>query len=213
MVKKINFLVTLMLVMLCSTAWAQTEVFKETFDKCTGSGGNDGAWGNIKSSGKVLTDNSGWKFSNGYGASKCVRLGTSTKQGKATTPPISLTGNGILTFKAGAWAKDATTLLISANGASLDRSTVVMEDSRFTVYNVNISNAKGNVTITFSGANPSKYRFFLDSVVVMQVNQTATTLTFAEGDKTFDVGGGQRHRKLYQCSHSFTCSGGCFHRL
>lgn len=190
MVKKINFLVTLMLVMLCSTAWAQTEVFKETFDKCTGSGGNDGAWGNIKSSGKVLTDNSGWKFSNGYGASKCVRLGTSTKQGKATTPPISLTGNGILTFKAGAWAKDATTLLISANGASLDRSTVVMEDSRFTVYNVNISNAKGNVTITFSGANPSKYRFFLDSVVVMQVNQTATTLTFAEGDKTFDVGGG-----------------------
>ncbi|MCI7598310.1 MAG: chitobiase/beta-hexosaminidase C-terminal domain-containing protein [Bacteroidales bacterium] len=190
MVKKINFLVTLMLVMLCSTAWAQTEVFKETFDKCKGTGGNDGVWGNIKSSSKVLSDNSGWKFSNGNSASKCVRLGTNSNQGKATTPPISLTGNGILTFKAGAWAKDATTLLISAKGASLDRSTVVMENSLFTVYNVNISNAKGNVTITFSGANPSKSRFFLDSVVVMQVNQTATTLTFAEGDKTFDVGGG-----------------------
>ena len=70
MVKKINFLVTLMLVMLCSTAWAQTEVFKETFDKCTGTGGNDGVWGNIKSSSKVLSDNKDWKFSNGYSASK-----------------------------------------------------------------------------------------------------------------------------------------------
>lgn len=105
-------------------------------------------------------------------------------------PTISLTGNGTLTFKAGAWAGDATTLNISASGAKLSKSSVTLADSKFTDYSIDITNATGSVTITFTGLNKNKSRFFLDEVKVTKTStKTATQLTFTNtGDKTFTQG-------------------------
>jgi hypothetical protein len=171
---------------------AQTTVFNETFDKCTGTGGNDDKWsGNIASSTSTVQLDNTWSTSYAYGGYQCVKLGKSKSgQGSATTPTISLTGNGKLTFKAGAWAGDATTLNISASGAKLSKSSVTLADSKFTDYSIDITNATGSVTITFTGLQKSKSRFFLDEVKVTKTStKTATQLTFTNtGDKTFTQG-------------------------
>ena len=183
-----------MLLSVCATGGAQTTVFNETFDKCTGTGGNDDKWsGNIASSTSTVQLDNTWSTSYAYGGDKCVKLGSSNNQGSATTPTISLTGNGTLTFKAGAWAGDATTLNISASGAKLSKSSVTLEASKFTDYSIDITNATGSVTITFTGLKPSKNskgRFFLDEVKVTKTStKTATQLTFTNtGDKTFTQG-------------------------
>jgi len=168
-------------------------VFTETFDQCGGKGGNDGNWSGSIATSTLTADNTGWIFNAGYGASKCAKIGGSSTQGSAKTPSISLTGNGTLTFKAGAWAGDATTLNISASGAKLSKSSVTLEASKFTDYSIDITNATGSVTITFTGLKPSKKskgRFFLDEVKVTKTStKTATQLTFTNtGDKTFTQG-------------------------
>lgn len=194
MVRKLHLILIVALLALVGQVSAQTAVFTETFDKCNGTGGNDGKWSSINGGSDIsdtYTDNAGWNATKGYVASKCARFGTSKNQGSVTTPSISLTGNGTLTFKAGAWGGDATTLNISAEGATLDQSSVTLANSAFTDYTVNITSATGSVKITFTGKQASKARFFLDEVVVTSAastGKTATTLTFAQGDKTYNVG-------------------------
>ena len=65
-----------------------------------------------------------------------------------------------------------------------------MADSKFTDYSIDITNATGSVTITFTGLQKSKSRFFLDEVKVTKTStKTATQLTFTNtGDKTYTVG-------------------------
>ncbi len=152
-------------------------VFTETFDQCGGKGGNDGNWSGSIATSTLTADNTGWIFNAGYGASKCAKIGGSSTQGSAKTPSISLTGNGTLTFKAGAWAGDATTLNISASGAKLSKSSVTLADSKFTDYSIDITNATGSVTITFKAGQKSKNRFFLDDVVVSEATTAAETYT------------------------------------
>lgn len=193
MKRYLHLLLTLLLLSVCAVGGAQTTVFNETFDHCNGTGGNDGKWSNNAASATttVKLDNTTWSTSYAYGGDKCVRLGKSKNgQGSATTPTISLTGNGTLTFKAGAWAGDATTLNISASGAKLSKSSVTLADSKFTDYSIDITNATGSVTITFTGLNKNKSRFFLDEVKVTKTStKTATQLTFTNtGDKTFTQG-------------------------
>lgn len=157
---------------------AQTTVFNETFDKCTGTGGNDGNWsGNIASSTSTVQLDNTWSTSYAYGGYQCVRLGSKSGQGSATTPTISLTGNGKLTFKAGAWKGDAKTLYISATGATLSQSSVTLVNSKFTDYSIDITNATGSVTITFKAGKASANRFFLDDVVVSEATTAAETYT------------------------------------
>ena len=152
-------------------------VFTETFDQCGGKGGNDGNWSGSIATSTLTADNTGWIFNAGYGASKCAKIGGSSTQGSAKTPSISLTGNGTLTFKAGAWKGDATTLNISATGATLSQSSVTLADSKFTDYSIDITNANGSVTITFKAGQKSKNRFFLDDVVVSEATTAAETYT------------------------------------
>ena len=170
-----------MAVLAMSYAMAQTVLFTETFDKCEGTGGNDGKWsGNNIAAGTFSTDNGGWSASYASGAKQCARFGTSKKQGSATTPEIALTGSGTLTFRAGAWAGDSETLNISASGATLSQNSVTLVDSKFTDYTIDITNATSTVKITFSGANASKSRFFLDDVKVTAVGgKTAAGLSFS----------------------------------
>ena len=139
----------------------------ESFDKCTGTGGNDGIWsGRSIGAGTPAYDNKGWTSTLGkvYASSACVRVGTSSVNGDITTPSFTVNGKAVLSFKAGAWntSGDGTTLNLSVSNGTISPSSVTMKKGEWTDYNVTIT-ANGNVKTTFKA---SKLRFFLDEVKV-----------------------------------------------
>ena len=146
-------------------------LFYESFDQCTGTGGNDGSWSGQIASAKFVADNNGWTVigDKAYGADKCAKFGTSPKgknavAGEATTPSIALDGTTTMTFKAGAWSggDDGTTLNLTADGGTISPSSVTMTKGAFTDYTVTLT-ATGSVKVTFAA---EKGRFFLDEVLV-----------------------------------------------
>ncbi len=191
---KINYFkscLTLLLLLVAGTLTAvgQTVVFKETFDKCSGIGGNDGTWNSSSNISTLTYDNTGWTATKGFLASKCVRAGAKSTQGSFTTPALAnLSGDATLTFKAGAWTGDATTLKLSiSGGGNLSESSVTMKNSEWTTYTVKITGGTSSTKITFQGNAANKSRFFLDSVVVAQTGAgvaipviTPATQSFSE---------------------------------
>lgn len=158
------------------TAAGQTVVFEETFDKCTGTGGNDGTWSDIGTSASAVYDNDGWSAEQGNGASKCVRAGSSKKQGSFTTPALSkLSGDATLTFDAGAWKGDATTLLLEiSGGGSLSAYSVTINNQSWTACSVTITGGTSSTKVTFKGKQAKSSRFFLDNVKVTQTESGTT---------------------------------------
>lgn len=140
----------------------------ESFNKCTGTGGNDGKFsGNIAgaTASKDNYDVVGWtSTSTIYEANKCVRLGKSGTAGNITSPSFTVNGSAILTFKAARWdgSKDGTNLKLSVSNGTLSQSSVTMTRGAWTDYDVKIT-ATGNVKVTFTAGSG---RFFLDEVKV-----------------------------------------------
>lgn len=183
--KSLRLMTTMLLLAVFGMVSAQTEVFKETFDKTTGTGGNDGIWSGISAQGDIQYDGAEWTLTHPKGGDKCISVGASKKGGKAVTPEINLTGNGTLTFKAGAWEKDKTGLKLSVTNAELDQTEITLTKGAFTDYTVKITNATAPIQITFESAAPKANRFFLDEVVVTSesgTSKTNTTLTFGTPD-------------------------------
>lgn len=159
-------------------------LFKETFNKCVGNGGNDGLFkGNIAFA-VFEPDNYGWKHPDGlmgsymYGASKCARFGNSSQASSGTviTPAFTLQGDtAVISFRAAGWnaANDATSLAVSVNGSDaklLDNGNLTMKKGEWTTYSLRVKGS-GRCTITFV---PSK-RFFLDDVMVKREKPKAST--------------------------------------
>ena len=146
-------------------------LLSETFDDCDGEGGNDGVWKNILSS-VALTEEDfpGWDFEKGFIANQCVRLGTGSVNGKATSPEFAVNGTAKVTFKAGAWdsTKDGTVLKLSVDNGTITPATVDMTKGEFTDFEATIT-ATGDVRVTFEA---QKLRFFLDEVLVTDPNTT-----------------------------------------
>ena len=148
-------------------------VFSETFDDCKGTGGNDGQWsGSIAS---TVYKNSSWDIptnSKVYIADHCIKFGSSKARGSATTPAINVNKDVtyILTFRAGAWKGDATTLKLSVSGGMFEDGTsstaVTLKNSTFTTYTLKIKATGTSLKITFESGASSNSRFFLDDVVV-----------------------------------------------
>lgn len=172
-------------------------VFYESFDKNSGTGGNDGQWNGISNGSAVNYDNDGWNDSNAKGASKCARFGTGSAKGSATTPSIEL-GAGVynLTFKAGAWdgTSENTTINVSISNGLLTYAgntnatqTITMEKGAWTDYAMTISGASNSTTIKFEAVNTKDNRFFLDEVKITKAEATPT-LAFSESTKTVYFG-------------------------
>lgn len=159
-------------------------LFKETFDKCTGTGGNDGKFsGNIAFS-VFEPDNDGWKHIDGlagnymYGANKCARFGNSSKSisGWVVSPAFTLQGDtAVISFRAAGWNTEAegTGLDVSVSGTDaklLDNGNLTMKKGEWTTYSLRVKGS-GRCTITFM---PGK-RFFLDDVMVKREKPKAST--------------------------------------
>lgn len=159
-------------------------LFKETFDKCAGTGGNDGKFsGNIVFS-VFEPDNDGWKHIDGltgnymYGAYKCAKFGDSSQpiSGWVVSPAFTLQGDtAVISFRAAGWnAKaDGTGLDVSVSGTDaklLDNGNLTMKKGEWTTYSLRVKGS-GRCTITFM---PGK-RFFLDDVMVKREKPKAST--------------------------------------
>ena len=159
-------------------------LFKETFDKCAGTGGNDGKFsGNIVFS-VFEPDNDGWKHIDGltgnymYGAYKCAKFGDSRQpiSGWVVSPAFTLQGDtAVISFRAAGWnAKaDGTGLDVSVSGTDaklLDNGNLTMKKGEWTTYSLRVKGS-GRCTITFM---PGK-RFFLDDVMVKREKPKAST--------------------------------------
>lgn len=141
--------------------------FYESFDKCSGTGGNDDKWSGSIASNKLEADNVGWSFVSGNGANQCARFGTGSVKGTATTPSITISGNATLKFKAAAWGtSDNKELILSATGCSLSKYSVTMKNSEWSDFSIDISYVSEAITITFEGKNKSDSRFFLDDIII-----------------------------------------------
>lgn len=162
-------------------------VFYESFDKCAGKGGNDGTFNGTRSD-KVVYENNGWTFTSVNGANKCIKLGSNSNGGSATTPAINLSGKGILTFKIASWEGDGSKVTISVDNGSLSYNEknatsfdVSPTDNEWNDINMTIT-ATGAVKIKFSSSG-AKNRFFLDEVMVKEITTPAVeTLTLKESD-------------------------------
>ena len=152
--------------------------FYESFDQCAGTGGNDNLWNQTIASATFEPDNEGWTAvgDKSYGANKCARFGTSPQGskavvGSATTPAITLNGVATLTFKAGAWSgkDDGTTLSLSVNGGTIDKTSVTLTKGAFNDYEATVTGT-GVVKITFA---IDKGRLFLDEV---KLNSNTTAI-------------------------------------
>lgn len=175
-------------------------IFYESFDKNDGTGGNDGLWSGNIASNNLNLDNSEWRISNGKGASKCVRIGSSSK-GSATTPSIDLSaGDAVLVFKAGGWdtKKESTSIIVSVdngklayNGKVASEQTITLKKGEFSDYTMTISGGTSATKITFSAIQTSNNRFFLDEVMVSKAavavpTYTAQTLTLKATDGSYN---------------------------
>lgn len=168
-------------------------VFKETFDTNEGTGGNDSQWGGTIASSDISSDHT-WVFFNAKGAFKCAKFASNSSGGSATTPAIDCSGsaNATLTFKAGSWKGDETTLNIESTNCTVDLTSVDLPDQTWGEYIVNITSITGEITITFS--SNLKNRFFLDEVEITTsggVSYTGyTTSCVPTYSITYDFAGG-----------------------
>ncbi|MEN2434231.1 choice-of-anchor D domain-containing protein [Weeksellaceae bacterium A-14] len=167
------------------TVAVNAQVFNATFDDVNGTGGNDNLWSGSAAGSDLNSYSTGgdWGLTKAFKGNQCIKLGTGSALGSITTPAIELTGSGILTFRAGAWSGDSSTLKISAMGGTLDAATVILSDAAFTTYAINISGASGALKIKFEGEKASKSRFFIDDIKVVAEDTPSVTPVLAV-DKT-----------------------------
>lgn len=157
---------------------AENEIFYESFDKCSGTGGNDNLWsGSIASKQENYKTDNTWHSYNGYGAKGCAKYGQDSGLGYAITPALGHVCDAILTFKAAAWdgTNESTTLKLSViDGGSISQPTVELTKGAWQTYNITLTGLTANSKIKFEGEKASKSRFFLDEVSVVKTEATVT---------------------------------------
>ena len=177
-----KFIVLLVATWMVAGLQAQVEpLFSETFDRCIDSedehygytGGNDEQWGgDIAKAQVIYTDNKNeWDFTYCNGAYQCLKVGTSSKQGAASTPVIACTGEAVLSFRVAPWEGDSLFNISISGGTTTDPTAYELAKHKWTAITVRISDIKGSLKITFSSLY--KHRFFLDDVVVTPADPNA----------------------------------------
>jgi hypothetical protein len=154
-------------VIFASTVCAQ--IFSATFSDLNGTGGNDGSWsGNVGTSSLTTYTSAGWVFVSSGGASQSIKSGSGGSGGSVTTPALtSLSGSASVSFRAGGFGTDGTTLAVSVTGGgNISGSTsFVLTNGAFNTYNTTVTGGTSSTKLVFSTSAGGK-RFFIDDIVV-----------------------------------------------
>lgn len=98
-------------------------VFKETFARCSGEGGNGSTplFGGAVGNDTFQSDINGWtSTARMYGGYKCAKFGRpSDKEVSVTTPSFVLNGKGKVTVSVAPWASNAQTLTLSTAAGTI----------------------------------------------------------------------------------------------
>lgn len=155
-------------------------VFYESFDKCDGTGGNDGKFSDNIAFNTWKDDrlDEVWtKSGNVYLGNKCIRIGKNASS--VTTSSIEYTGKSILTFKAAAWSTEDTKVKLTITGGTLkygesEPTTSVSFNptkGEWQTFEMEVTST-GPFTLQFANETTS-YRFFLDEVMIKKVNEAS----------------------------------------
>lgn len=143
----------------------------ETFDNCSGIGGNDGIWdGDNVGLADFFPDNDGWSGTPKTGANKCALLGNATRKANAVTPSFKISEPVVISFLAAPYTGSSDNKLILAANYGCD---AVLDVTEFTLVPGQWTEVKANVT----GSGDAAIRFktndkgvFIDNVCVMPVS-------------------------------------------
>ena len=102
---------------------------------------------------------------NAHGNGGCLKFGNGSNRGTMITKSIALTGNGVLTFYLKKFGSDTGKLNIGVAGAQYDKTSFT-PTNEWTLCTVNITNATGNVVITFE---TSAKRAYLDEITLTSI--------------------------------------------
>ena len=143
----------------------------ETFDNCSGIGGNDGIWdGDNVGLADFFPDNDGWSGTPKTGANKCALLGNATRKANAVTPSFKISEPVVISFLAAPYTGSSDNKLILAANYGCD---AVLDVTEFTLVSGQWTEVKANVT----GSGDAAIRFktndkgvFIDNVCVIPVS-------------------------------------------
>lgn len=153
------------------TASEENYIFQETFDKCLGTGGNDGKGfytiGNPNqfANSALSPDKNGWtaNVQTLKGGFQCARVG---KRGATnitfTSPEIKINGDATLTFKAAPYSLSSNKMTVSISNGTVEKATFKLEPNKWNECSAKIT-ANGRVKITFASD-----AFFIDEVCVAE---------------------------------------------
>lgn len=153
--------------------------FYESFNTCAGTGGNGDEFKGTGTD-KSEYDNNGWDGTRVSAANKCIKVGTGDKKGSIISPTISVSKDGLLTFKAAAWdARDEKlTIKVSVssgeltyNNTSAKEQTITLDKGAWKDYEMTVSGTT-SFRVTFAAATNESNRFFLDEVMVKEIAVT-----------------------------------------
>ncbi|MDO4995196.1 MAG: BACON domain-containing carbohydrate-binding protein [Bacteroidales bacterium] len=163
------------------------EIFKETFEACTGTNESFGISNSGDGNGTFNADDEHvWVCNDNkeYGANGAAKFGSSKVKGIATTPSISVTTGIIynLTFKAAPWSQEVTTMTVSVTGGTISGVATddAMTNGQWNDFSASITATSDVLTITFE---TDHNRFFLDEVIITAPSsvENPTVKTAASG--------------------------------
>ena len=102
-----------------------------------------------------------------FGQNGCGKLGSSSATGSMEATGIQLSGNGVLTFKVKRYGSDTGKLNVTITGATTTGDKQVTPPDNWTQYTINLTNATGNVGITFA---TSSKRAYIDDIKLVSAN-------------------------------------------
>lgn len=157
-------------------------LYYESFNKCAGTGGNDGVWSDVATL-DFRSDNV-WSSSTGSGANKCAMFGSASQMGIASTADIKLeSGEYILKFKAGRYGNEVPTLTVS----DATNATTVFGQTSFNLVVGQWTECSTTITLgekaNIRFRSPSKGRWFLDEVAIIKPKADAIDAVESDAQK------------------------------
>lgn len=145
----------------------------DTFDNCSGVGGNDGVWGgdNVGAA-DFIPDTDGWTGTPKTGACKCALFGNATRKANVVTPEFAVTEPCVVSFLAAPYTGSTDNkLLLSANygcSATLGETEFSLTPGQWTEVKTTVTGT-GNVALRIKTNSAG---VFIDNVCVVPQGST-----------------------------------------
>ena len=144
-------------------------LFRETFDKCDGKGGNDSAWkGTGTGTSTFQPDNEGWQASKKYGANQCARFNTAKNASSIVSPTFQTNGSATVNIRVAPWTGDNNTVDIYLNDSLIDVFTLTEQQWNTITFDYTHT---GDTWITLVADG----RIFVDNVETIRTTDTGIT--------------------------------------